>query len=291
MIIMSESVKICMRTCDNAIDYNEESESFYDTYEREGKDVADYQSSSIFVCRSSLRVACDDLIGAISSAISDSELLVKSFCNLQKIDDKKVIAINDFTQHEPITGSNHRRIERMKCVEDVSINLKILFNCANNLIVPKNLRIADTLKGCKVISEKTLKAYTQLYSLLKSLANFLLTASIHGSIEKFRITANYVGAHVTHKIDDVILDLQQDTTSLANQNTKKSTYKKQKKSKQNIPVSIGRQETIVPNLVFNMAQVDAKIVDLSRKYTTLEFSKALPRNVQRDFKFDENVAN
>ena len=43
-----------------------------------------------------------------------------------------------------------------------------------------------------------------------------------------------------------------------------------------------------------LAQVDAKVVALSKKHSgkhSVDFTRALPRNMQRDFKFDENVAN
>jgi hypothetical protein len=72
---------------------------------------------------------------------------------------------------------------------------------------------------------------------------------------------------------------------------KAKTSKKQTDHSKGLPSASasGRQETLVPNLVYNMAQLDAKVVALSEKHKIVDFTKALPRNVQRDFRFDEDV--
>jgi hypothetical protein len=171
---------------------------------------------------------------------------------------------------------------------------------ANDMLMPKDLREANSIKGWKVVESKALRVYTQLYSLQATIASGMLSSVIPTDhIEDFRKLSVFVAEEVTPVMDDLILSLQ---TAAAVSNSeaaaagvkKPKTSKKQTDHSKALPSSSDKQETLVPNLVYNMAQVDAKVVALSKKHSgkhSVDFTKALPRNMQRDFKFDENVAN
>jgi hypothetical protein len=309
---LSNAVKQCLVSCDNAIDYDDDTEKLRDRYESEGKGIADFQTSFRFVCRQSLKDGCDDLFSSMNECIHDADILLKAFSRAVRM--RKLRKAELLERHDGFISSDEEEMEEGrsssvsssslskrrggdKSIAEICAIIKLGFQTANDLLLPVNVRLADTLKGGKVVIEKTLKLYSQLFALQSGVASAILAGGssvLSDDVDEFRMLALFVGENVTGVVDEHILELQ--TAPSKGGGSGKGMMEKGKgKGGKGGKIGKGgssRQETIVPQLVFNMAQLDTKVVALAKKNTALDFTKALPRNVQRDFKFnDQNAMN
>ena len=109
-----------------------------------------------------------------------------------------------------INGLNAQPVQqKQRSIADVCSVIKTCFMRANDMLMPKDLREAKSIKGWKFVESKALRVYTQLYSLQAIIASGMLSSVIPSDhIEDFRRLSVFVAEKVTPDMDDLILSLQ-----------------------------------------------------------------------------------
>lgn len=136
-------------------------------------------------------------------------------------------------------------------------------------------------------NERIVSLFCKIYKLLTQISRSLITFKVKKPAEAFLTLLRYCCNEFNPEVDKLITTIHNND----DEPKKKKSKKDDNNNNHNNDKKTTRQAKVVPELIYQMEQLDLQIIKLSQVVINkLDYSKLIRRTSSRDFKIDVKIA-